>query len=268
MNGNKKYEALINYLKKLEKVCIAFSGGVDSTFLLKAAHDALNDNVLAVSINSPYMAQWEIKEAKEFTHGLGVQHHVLDVGIIDEIRDNPQDRCYLCKKYLFNNMIDYSKKNGYHHVLDGTNADDTKDYRPGLRALRDLNVISPLLECDITKDEVREMSKALGLDVWQKPASACLLTRLPHNTVIKEDVLASIEEAERFMIELGFAKVRVRVHDRLARIEVAPEKRSEIFNDELTEKINSKFKMCGFEYTAVDILGYRTGSFNEKEKKK
>lgn len=268
MIKNEKYNELINYLKGLEKVVLAFSGGVDSTFLLKAAKEALGDNVKAVTIMSPYIPKWEIAEAKELVKELGVKHEIIEAPIIDSIKFNPEDRCYLCKTAVFNMIIAVAKEQGYNYVIDGTNFDDISDYRPGLKALQELEVKSPLLECKLTKAEIREFSKELNLKTWDKPSYACLLTRIPYGNELKVEDFEKIEKAERFMMSIGFRAIRVRCHGDLARVEVNRNDRSKLFDEELLDTIANKIKECGFKYVTLDLQGYRVGSFNETMIKK
>lgn len=260
---NEKYQQLLTYLKNKEKVIIAFSGGVDSTFLLKAAKDALGSNVKAITVKSPYIPNWEIEEAIDFVEKLDVKHEVLEVPFIDpSIENNPQNRCYLCKKVIFNKIIEKAKEEGYLYVCDGTNLDDTKDYRPGMIALKELNVISPLLECGYTKENIRNQSKFLNLPTWDKPAYACLMTRLPYDTNVSLEDLQKIEASEKFMMDLGFRAVRVRHHGNLARIEVDPLVREKLFSTKLLDEIGLYLKKIGYTYVTFDVLGYSMGSFN------
>ncbi len=261
---SEKYLKLVGYLKDLKRVLIAFSGGVDSTFLLKAAKDALGDDAVAVTINSPYIPNWEIEEAKEYTEKMGIKHEFINVGIIDEIKNNPSDRCYLCKKAIFSKIREKAINEGFNYVIDGTNLDDTKDYRPGIKALKELKVISPLLECKITKAEIREMSKGLNLPTWNKPAYACLLTRIPFDTELKIDELDRIEKAEKYLINKGIPAVRVRSHEDLARIEIDPNMRERLFNTDFLDEISSELKKYGFKYVTIDAAGYRMGSLNSQ----
>ncbi len=264
MIQNEKYTNLIAYLKKLDKVVLAFSGGVDSTFLLKAAKEALGNNIKAVTILSPYIPKWEVEEAKALVKALKVKHEMIEVPIIDAIKDNPEDRCYLCKKAIFSMIQDLAKREGYHDVIDGTNFDDIGDYRPGLKALGELEVKSPLLECQLTKSEIRELSKELGLNTWDKPPYACLLTRIPYGNELKVEDFEKIEEAEKkYMMNIGFRAVRVRCHGNLARIEVNKEDRVKLFDETMLDNISSKLKEIGFKYITMDLEGYRIGSFNE-----
>ncbi len=259
---SEKYIELVSYLKGLKRVLVAFSGGVDSTFLLKAAKDALGDNAAAVTVNSPYIPSWEIEEAKEFTEKMGIKHDFIKVGIIDEIKNNPSDRCYLCKKALFSMIKEKAINEGFDYVIDGTNLDDIKDYRPGIKALNELKIVSPLLECKITKSDVREMSKDLNLLTWNKPAGACLLTRIPFDTRLEIDDINRIEKAEKYLRDKGIAAVRVRSHGDLARIEIDPTIRDQLFNTDFLDEISRKLKEYGFKYVTIDAAGYKMGSLN------
>ncbi|GAA0182001.1 ATP-dependent sacrificial sulfur transferase LarE [Clostridium sediminicola] len=259
----RKYDNLINYLKKLESVVVAFSGGVDSTFLLKACEEALGQNAVALTIVSPFIPKWEIAEAKELIKDMNIKHEFVQVDLDKAIQFNPEDRCYICKKGIFSTIKNYAKENGYKFVLDGTNMDDTKDYRPGIKALRELEIKSPLLENEFTKADIRKFSKELNLPTWDKPAYACLLSRLPYGSEIKTGELDRIEKSETYMMSLGFREVRVRSHGDLARIEVNRNKRADLFDEKLLDKISSKLKDFGFKYVTMDLQGYRVGSLNE-----
>ncbi|GKX29715.1 adenine nucleotide alpha hydrolase [Vallitalea longa] len=257
-----KYNTLIDYLKKLEKVIIAFSGGVDSTFLLYATKEALGDNVKAVTINSPYIANWEIEEAKEFTQELEIKHDFIEVDIVEAIKYNPINRCYLCKKHIFQMIKGKAENEGYKYVIDGTNFDDTKDYRPGMKALKELEIVSPLLECEITKSDIRGMAKTKQLDVWNKPSYACLLTRIPHDKNIEVETLNKIEKAEKYLMDRGMRACRVRVHENLARIELDKDGIDKIVAQEIREDITNYFKKIGFDYITLDLQGYKMGNFS------
>jgi uncharacterized protein len=255
------YETLLNYLKPFKNAAIAFSGGVDSTFLLQAARDAIGDNVLAMTINSPYIPDWEIEEAKELVKRLQVRQIIVNAGIAEPIRNNPKDRCYLCKTFIFNILKEVAKSNGFDHVMDGTNAEDSEDDRPGMKALRELNIISPLRETGFTKKEIRHYSKIKDLPTWEKPAYACLLTRLPYDEQIDLEDLKRIEKSELYLIEMGIRSVRVRAHKNLARIETSPENIVCIFKENLMDKISRQLKRYGFQYVTLDLEGYRSGDF-------
>ncbi|MCX7884837.1 MAG: ATP-dependent sacrificial sulfur transferase LarE [Caloramator sp.] len=263
MNSKEKYMSLVKYLEGLDKVLVAFSGGVDSTFLLKAAKDAIGESVLAVTFNSPYIPSWEVEEAKKFTKDIGVKHLIINMPIINEIKDNPENRCYLCKKAVFTCAIDVAKKENIKYVLDGTNADDTRDYRPGMKALKELDIKSPLLELGFTKEDIRLISKEVGLLTWDKPAYACLLSRIPYGEKIETEKLKKIEKSEMYLMSIGFKGVRVRSHEDIARIEAPKNQRFKFLNDELLDDIVKNLKGYGFKYVTLDLEGYRTGSLNE-----
>lgn len=263
----KKYEHLIDDLKKMKRAVVAFSGGVDSTFLLQAAQEALGDGVTAVTIVSPYIPKWEVEEARQWTEKLGVKHAFIETDIPEAIRHNPTDRCYLCKKVLFEKIKEYAREIEVEYVLDGTNLDDLSDYRPGLRALSELKVVSPLKDSLLTKTEIRELSKKYGLETWNKPAFACLLTRIPYNTEIRKENLERIEKAEVFMMKRGFPAVRVRTHGDVARIEVPSDQRHKLFDEDLMGRIARGIKEAGFAFAALDLEGYKMGSFRPDEQK-
>ncbi|MDO7787851.1 ATP-dependent sacrificial sulfur transferase LarE [Desulforamulus aquiferis] len=265
MLGNEKFLQLYNYLKNLDRVMVAFSGGVDSTFLLKAAKDALGKKVKAVTIRAPYIQSWEIEEALQTSKELGIAHEIIEAPIIDEIRNNPANRCYLCKKAIFSMIKSIAERQQFPFVIDGSNYDDTREYRPGLKALEELRIKSPLMDCQLTKREIRDLSKELGLVTWDKPSYACLLTRIPYNSELKVEDFIKIEKAEKYMMDIGFRSVRVRCHEKLARIEVDRKAINKILNEDLLQEISIKLKEYGFKYVTLDLDGYRAGSFNEKD---
>lgn len=260
----KAYKDLIDYMKELKSVAVAFSGGVDSTFLAYVAKEALGDQAVAITIQSPYIPDWEIQEAKDLAKEIGIQHILLPATIHESVENNPPDRCYLCKKVVFSKIIEEAKRLGKEVVVDGSNFDDTKDYRPGMRALEELSVASPLLACQWTKDMIRRESKLVGLATHDKPAYACLLTRLPYDTKITKSDLEKIEKSEVYLMGLGFRAVRVRSHGDLARIEVARDKRSDLFDEKLLDRISDQLKSYGYKYVAFEASGYAMGSFNKQ----
>jgi pyridinium-3,5-biscarboxylic acid mononucleotide sulfurtransferase len=235
---------------------------VDSSFLVHRAHSLGDLKLMAVTIRTPYIPGSEISEAVEFTSSYGINHRIIDVSFPEIIRDNPVDRCYLCKKALFSEIDGYAKEKGFKYILDGTNADDKDDFRPGLRALDEMNVRSPLAEAGLIKKEIRELSLKAGLHVWDKPAMACLLTRVPYETEITEGMLMMIEKAEDFLFEKGYPGTRVRIHGDIARIECLPEYLEKIAKDQERELIVDTLKKIGFRYISLDLEGYRTGSMN------
>lgn len=260
-----KLELLKENMKRMGRLAVAFSGGVDSTFLLKVAHDVLGASVLAVTARSVTFPDREFREAADFVRELGIKHHVL---VFDELEvpgfsDNPPDRCYLCKKELFSKIKAFAREQGIDHIADGSNLDDLDDYRPGMKALKELGVISPLKEAGLRKEEIRILSKEMGLPTWNKPGFACLSSRFPYGEKITEEKLDMVNQGEEFLISLGFDLVRVRCHGKIARIEVAVEARSKFFDTALMDRIYLRFKEIGFTYVCLDLKGYRTGSMNE-----
>jgi pyridinium-3,5-biscarboxylic acid mononucleotide sulfurtransferase len=258
-----KYDNLLSYLGKLDNIAVAFSGGVDSAFLLHAAKEAMGKKVLALTINSPYIPDWEIAEAMEITASKGIEHQVVDVPVPEQIKNNPEDRCYLCKSFLFTLLKEFAKQRGFSNLADGTNYDDTKDHRPGMKALEELHVLSPLLENRFTKNDIREASREMGLYTWEKPAYACLLTRIPYNSSIEVEMLRRIEKAETFLIGLGIRSVRVRTHGDLARIETEQRYIEKIFNEGHMDNISKQLRRYGFKYVTLDLERYRTGGIGE-----
>lgn len=256
------YSRLLGRLSALKSVLVAFSGGVDSTFLLAAAREALGDRILAATVATPYIPRWEIAAARELAASLGVAHRVFQRPFPERLRDNPPDHCYICKKALFAFLVRTAEEMGLARVVEGTNADDPNDFRPGLAALRELDICSPLLETGLTKALIRDLSRGLGLPTWDKPAYACLLSRIPVDTPVTDADLLRIEKAEVFLMELGFRAVRVRSHGDVARIEVPRERVGELVAADRAHDIRGRLKRMGFRHVAVDLGGYRTGSMN------
>lgn len=259
---NEKLERLKGYIRGLEKLAIAFSGGVDSSFLLKVAHMVLGDNAIAITVNGAIHPDWEIEEAKEIANNIGVRHIVVDIDIFkdENIVNNPPDRCYHCKLTVFSLIKEVAKSYGIDNVADGSNVDDIGDYRPGMKALKELKILSPLKEVGLSKSEIRKLSRELGLPTWNKPALACLATRIPYNTKITREALSMIDSGEYFLRGLGFNQVRLRHMGNLAKIEVLPEDMPRLI--ELREEIIQKLKEIGYTYITVDLEGYTTGSMN------
>ena len=265
MTIHDKYRVLQKNLKALGSVAVAFSSGVDSTFLLKAAQEALGDKVIAVTASSCSFPKRELEEAKAFCEKNGicqiiVESEELD---IDGFRQNPKNRCYLCKHELFEKIWEIAKENGMNAVAEGSNMDDNGDYRPGLIAVKELGVSSPLRQAELSKAEIRELSREMGLPTWDKQSFACLSSRFVYGETINEKKLGMVDKAEQLLLDMGFHQVRVRIHGNIARIEVLPEEIARIVEEENRTKIASKLKEYGFDYVTLDLLGYRTGSMNE-----
>lgn len=265
MDLHAKFDILKNNLKNLGGAALAYSGGVDSTFLLKAAFDVLGDRLVAVTARSSTYPEREFKEATKYIESLGAKHVVIisEELEIEGFSKNPTNRCYYCKKELFSKVKNIAEEHGLNYVLDGSNADDVGDFRPGMTAAKELSVVSPLREAGLTKQDIRALSKELGLPTWNKPAFACLSSRFPYGNEITVPKLSMVEKAEQFLLDLGFKQLRVRHHGDIARIEVNTEERSKFFNLDLMDKIGNEFKQIGFKYVTLDLLGYRTGSMNE-----
>ncbi len=265
---NKKLENLDTIFKDLKSFVIAFSGGVDSTFLLHRASQIRKLKIAAVTISTIYIPRREIEEASEFCKAHNINHFILDLPLPEEIRYNPFERCYLCKNVLFNQILSFAREHDFSYIVDGTNADDNGDFRPGLKALEELGIRSPLMESGLIKHEIRELSKEAGLATWDKPAYACLLTRIPYETRITENDLRMIESAEQFLFDKGFPGTRVRIHGDVARIECLPGYINKIIIGIERDQIVENLKKIGFRYISLDLEGYRTGSLNPDNKEK
>jgi len=265
VNGDSldKLEKLKNNLQKIGRVAIAFSGGVDSTFLLKVAHEVLGENVIAVTGISSTFSQKENEEAEYFARNLSVKHIFVDSEEAenDDFSKNSKNRCYFCKKELFSKIKQVAEENNISFVLDGSNADDVNDYRPGFKAIKELNVVSPLMDAGLTKEEIRSFSKDMGLPTWDKPAFACLASRFPYGIEITKSRLEKVEKAEDFVRKIGVKQFRVRYHEDVARIEVLKTDFETVLKN--SDVITKRFKELGFKYVTLDIEGYRTGSLNE-----
>ncbi len=260
-----KHKKLRNSLAALPGACVAFSGGVDSTFLLKVAKDALGDNVLAVTATSPTYPEAELHEAKRLARSIGAEHLIIASNELEipGFSENSPNRCYFCKTDLFQKLKAVAGKCGGYTVVDGSNLDDTGDYRPGREAARELGVKSPLAEAGLTKDDIRALSRQMGLSTWDKPSFACLSSRFPYGETITEEKLKMVEAAESLLRECGFTQFRVRCHEGLARLELVPEEMPLLSDGALRLRIYDDLRRLGFTYVSVDLKGYRTGSMNE-----
>ncbi|MFC1698584.1 ATP-dependent sacrificial sulfur transferase LarE [Candidatus Omnitrophota bacterium] len=260
-----KLAVLKNILLSMESVLVAYSGGVDSTLLVKVAKDVLLDNVLAVTAQSETYPAREVKAAKEYAGIIGVKHIIINTSELnnEDFAANSPQRCYYCKSELFAKLNELAKKYGIKYVADGSNYDDTKDFRPGAKAAAELSVRSPLKEAGFTKQEIRILSKELNLPSWDKPAFPCLSSRFPYGNRITSPELIRVDQAEELLSTLGFSQLRVRVHGAIARIEVPKEEIPLFFGSGISEKAVAELKKLGYAYITVDLEGYRMGSMNE-----
>ena len=265
MNEQEKLTALQAYLKSLGSVAVAFSGGVDSTFLLKVAQEVLPGSVIAVTARSCSFPERELKEAIAFTKQHNIPHVICESEElhIEGFSNNPVNRCYLCKTELFTKLIAIASEHKMNCVAEGSNADDMGDYRPGLKAVEELGVKSPLRHVGLNKAEIRSLSKAMGLPTWEKQSFACLSSRFVYGERITEEKLKMVDLAEQLLLDMGFRQVRVRIHGNLARIEVAAKEMEKLLERSVRETLHAKLKEIGFAYVTVDMIGYRTGSMNE-----
>lgn len=262
---HEKKQFLESYLKELGSIVIAFSSGVDSTFLLKTAKEALGDKVIAVTARSCSFPARELEEAIAFCKTEGIEHIIVDSEelSIEGFRQNPKNRCYLCKRELFSKIREIANEKGIPYIAEGSNLDDNGDYRPGLIAVAELDVKSPLRKAGLTKEEIRKLSKEMGLPTWDKQSFACLSSRFVYGETITEEKLSMVDKAEQKLLDLGFHQVRVRIHGNIARIEIEKTEFIKLLQPEIAEEINAYLRQLGFLYVTLDLGGYKMGSMNK-----
>lgn len=261
----RKYETLKSLIASYGRVAVAFSGGVDSSLLSAVAHDVLGADALAITAVAPLVPARELADAQSFCAARGIRHELIhpDPLAVEGVRTNAPDRCYVCKKAIFTQIFACAHEQGIDIVADGSNLDDLGDYRPGLAALEEMQVASPLREANMTKQDIRDLSQGLGLPTWSKQSSACLATRYPYGEELTEEKLARADAAEDVLLSRGFTQVRVRVHGDVARIELPPARFADLLEDQQRLDVTRALQALGFDYVTLDLLGYRTGSMNE-----
>lgn len=262
-----KIDRLKNEIHRLKRLAVAFSGGTDSAFLLKICTDTLGkNNVLAITADFEGFSKRDLEESQRFTKELGLQHKIVKLTVLDisDIANNPPNRCYYCKKKLLSAVISAANGKGYDNVVEGSNISDTGDFRPGMRAIEEMGVKSPLKSAGLTKEEIREALRKLKLSTWSKPSAACLFSRFPYGEKITLEKIKRVSDAEEILSAEGFSQLRVRSHGDLARIEVLPEEINKFLERTFRDKITHEFRRLGFKYVTIDLDGYRIGSMNDE----
>ena len=262
MDIQEKQKNLTEIIRSMGSVAVAYSGGVDSTYLLKAAYDCLGEGAIALTAVSPSLPAQELAEAQQIARKIGARHVLIDSHETEDPRylANSSARCYFCKTEVYSELVDYARQNGFAFLVDGSNLDDMDDHRPGRQAAREHGVRSPLLEAGLSKEEVRQLARQAGLSNWDKPAAACLSSRIPYGTMVTIEILSQVEQAERILRNLGIRQVRVRHHDTIARIEIEPEDFKMIVDHH--EQIVNSLRSLGYTYVALDLAGFTSGSLN------
>tara|TARA_B100001750_G_C15470706_1_gene579630 strand:+ start:429 stop:1274 length:846 start_codon:yes stop_codon:yes gene_type:complete len=265
----RKIKQLKSILKEMRYVVVAYSGGVDSAFLAKVASDVLGDGMLAVTANSPSLAPKELTDAVELAKELGFKHRVLNTSEVEDPRYKKNDplRCYFCREVWYKDFTDIAQNEGYLWIANGANTDDLKDFRPGAKAAKEYGIRSPLIEVSLSKDEIRRLSKKLGMSTWDKPAQACLSSRIPYGTEVTIEALKRVAKAEEYLNSKGLKQLRVRHHGELARIEIEEENLGILLDREIRREVINYLKTLGYVYVTLDLTGFRSGSMNEVLKK-
>lgn len=259
-----KSQKLNDFIKRYKSTIVAFSGGVDSSFLALATYKVFRDKMIAITVEAPGIPMRELKEAAELAGQLNIPHRIVKIDFPSESRffQNPRDRCYFCKKGIFSILKEFAAKEGFDAIFDGSNADDAHAYRPGLKAIKELGIISPLSEAGLTKHEIRILSRKDGLPTADKPAYACLASRFPYGVALNEEGFRRVEQAEDFLFSLNFTGFRVRDHFPIARIEIPQEQMARFSDETLRKTIAAKYKTLGYKFVTLDLEGYRSGCFD------